>query len=152
VYASVSQTFDNRGPLHRRSVHTRATFVKLHTSKIVCKWIGETLYRWLKLPYIFIHKFKVPRLLIQSVQTRIGKDLPKQPPNMNIQNGLHKNHSAIMLYITGGNVGHKDLPHTSFRNRKAHKIILEPRYQPRPTEAGRQMRGVKGEDVGRNTI
>jgi hypothetical protein len=49
-YISVSQTSGSRGPLHRRSAHTRTTFVKFSTPKRACKWIGETLYRSSELP------------------------------------------------------------------------------------------------------
>jgi hypothetical protein len=48
--SSVSQAFDNRGPLHRRSAHMRTNFVKCPTPKRACKWIRQTLYRWLVLP------------------------------------------------------------------------------------------------------
>jgi hypothetical protein len=34
LWGSVSENFDNRRPLHRRSVHIRTTFVKLRTPKV----------------------------------------------------------------------------------------------------------------------
>jgi hypothetical protein len=60
IWGSVSQTFGNHGPLHRRLAHTQTTFVKLPTPKNACKWIGETLYWWLKLtqPHFSIYWFK----------------------------------------------------------------------------------------------
>jgi hypothetical protein len=42
--------FGNSGPLHRRSANTRTIIKKFPTPKNACKRIGETLYRWLKLP------------------------------------------------------------------------------------------------------
>jgi hypothetical protein len=39
------KSFENCGPLHRRSAHTRTTFVKFPAPKTACKWTEETLYR-----------------------------------------------------------------------------------------------------------
>jgi hypothetical protein len=57
-YASVPQTFCNRGPLPRRSAHARDHHRKIrHTQNCM----GETLYPWLSyLNHSFsIHQFKV---------------------------------------------------------------------------------------------
>jgi hypothetical protein len=47
-YLIYFQTSVNRGPLHRRSAHTRTTFVTFRTPKSACKWIRDTLYSVVK--------------------------------------------------------------------------------------------------------